>query len=272
MITTMTYYCEKCGHKLDENERRCAFCGAVQKRFSDQDYETKKCKKCGKDIYVNANFCPYCGTDQAILNLNEDLKRDDADQKTTSNSNANLTSEQKLAQGLMNTNFDDQDSLNNFMKQMQDAGIKVRVIKPEEKNETGKPGLIASTKLFFRDMFKINKRLGVNDFWWGFFGFFLICMVAAMLLSELLPFFKIPMTMKTMFKLSAGVSVVFRLGVLTAIIRRLHDIQMPAWFVILWFIPIAQFFIWFICMMGPRLDNNPYTFNVEDWKKRQNKF
>ena len=33
----------------------------------------------------------------------------------------------------MNTNFDDQDSLNNFMKQMQDAGIKVRVIKPEEK-------------------------------------------------------------------------------------------------------------------------------------------
>ncbi len=58
------------------------------------------------------------------------------------------------------------------------------------------------------------------------------------------------MTMKTMFKLSAGVSVVFRLGVLTAIIRRLHDIQMPAWFVILWFIPIAQFFIWFICMIS----------------------
>ena len=26
MITSMTYYCEKCGHKLDENERRCAFC------------------------------------------------------------------------------------------------------------------------------------------------------------------------------------------------------------------------------------------------------
>ena len=38
---------------------------------------------------------------------------------------------------------------------------------------------IASTKLFFRDMFKVNKRLGVNDFWWGFFGFFLICMVVA---------------------------------------------------------------------------------------------
>lgn len=270
----MTYYCEKCGHKLEENERQCAFCGAVQKRFSDQDYETKKCKKCGKDIYVNANFCPYCGTDQAILNLNKDLKHDEADQKTTPNSN--LTSEQKLAQGLINTNFDDQDSLNDFMKQMQDAGIKVRVIKPEEKNETGKPGLITSTKLFFRDMFKVNKRLGINDFWWGFLGFFLIYMVVymvvVMLISELLPIFKIPVTMKLLIKISTGGAIVFRLGMLTAIIRRLHDIQMPAWFAVLWFIPIAQLFIWFICMMGPRLDNNPYTFNVEDWKKRQNKF
>ena len=66
------------------------FAGRFKNGFPDQDYETKKCKKCGKDIYVNANFCPYCGTDQAILNLNEDLKRDDADQKATSNSNSNL--------------------------------------------------------------------------------------------------------------------------------------------------------------------------------------
>lgn len=254
----MTYYCEKCGHKMDENEQRCAFCGAVQKHFLDQDYEKKKCKKCGKEIYVNANFCPFCGTDQAILNLNKDLKHDDA---------------QKMGERVnkLESNDPQQTALNEFMQQMQAAGIKIRVVKPEEKNESKKPGLITSTKLLIRDMFKINKRLGVNDFWWGFLGFFMICIGANILILELLPLFKIQATMRLTLSISIASAVVFRLGMVTAIIRRLHDIQLPVWICLLWFIPIAQFVVWWLCMMGPQLDNNPYTFDEKDWKKKQNK-
>ena len=265
-----TYYCEKCGHKLDENERRCAFCGAVQKRLSNQEYDTKKCKKCDKDIYVNTNFCPYCGTDQAILNLNEDLKKDNV--KPEQNQNYQdadpQTAQQKFAQGLMNTDLNDQDSINEFMKQMQDAGIKVRVIKPEEKNETGKPGLITSTKLLIRDMFKINKRLGVNDFWWGFLGFLLICSVLGVLCVESLPLFGIHVTNKMMFIAIFSSSAVFQLSMFTAVIRRLHDIKISGWFGIFWFISLGHFILLLLCLMGPRLDDNPYTFNVEDWKKK----
>ena len=53
-------------------------------------------------------------------------------------------------------------------------------------------------------MFKVNKRLGINDFWWGFLGFFLIYMVVVMLISELLPILKIPVTMKLLIKISTG--------------------------------------------------------------------
>lgn len=257
---------------MDENERRCAFCGAVQKRLSDQEYDTKKCKKCGKKIYVNANFCPYCGTDQAILNLDEDLKKDNVSSAQNNNQiDQNQTPQQKLAQGLMNTNLDDQDSINEFMKQMQDSGIKVRVIKPEEKNETGKPGLFASTKLLIRDMFKINKRLGVNDFWWGFLGLLLLFTGLAVLIIECLPLFGIHMTNKLMVIAIFLSSTVFQLSMFTAVVRRLHDIKIPGWFGIFWFISLGHFILLLLCLMGPRLDGNPYTFNVEDWKKRQNK-
>lgn len=247
---------------MNADEQRCAFCGAVQKRFLGQDYDKKKCKKCGKEIYVNANFCPYCGTDQAILNLNEDLKRDNS-QWTSNNEDSKATSSQ--------SNDPQQDALNEFMRQMQEAGIKLQVVKPEDKNESKKPGLITSTKLLIRDMFKINKRLGVNDFWWGFLGFFIICVASSILISELLPLFKIPVTMKLMVSISMASSVVFRLGMITAIIRRLHDIQLSPWLCVLWFIPIAQFVVWWVCMMGPRLENNPYTFDEKDWKKKQDK-
>lgn len=255
----MMNYCEKCGHKMDADERRCAFCGTVQKRFSNQDYEKKKCKKCGRAIYVNANFCPYCGTDQAILNLNEDLKNEDSRWVTKKVDQSNQSNDPQ------------QDALKEFMQQMQASGIKIRVVKPEEKNESKKPGLITSTKLLIRDMFKINKRLGVNDFWWGFLGFFMICIGANILILELLPFFKIQATMRLTLSISIASAVVFRLGMISAIIRRLHDIQLPVWICLLWFIPVAQFIVWWLCMMGPQLDNNPYTFNEKDWKNRQNK-
>lgn len=268
----MTYYCEKCGHKMDENEQVCAFCGAKQMRFST-DYETKKCKKCGKDIYVNANFCPYCGTDQAILDLHKDLQADDWKESDHDNQK-NLTKQQRLEQSLLNTDLNDEDSLNQFVKQMNNAGIKVRVIKPEEKNETVHPGLIKSTKLIFKDMFKINKRMGVNDFWWGIAGIMLLTVLIASVIASavMMMHFKPAKMLRICITIMAPFGLFFQIAMFTATWRRLHDMNMSGALMLLWLFPFFRLLLGFICMMGPRLDNNPYTFKVEDYQKNRNKF
>lgn len=264
---------------MAENEKRCAFCGAEQKRLSNDDYETKKCKKCDRDIYVNANFCPYCGTDQAILDLNKDLPNSTEDDisdenETDHNNQANLTRQQKLEQSLLNTNLDDEDSLNKFVKQMNDAGIKVRVVKPEEKNENVHPGIMASTKLMIKDTFKINKRMGINDYWWGFAGMLLIAFIFATILATIL----VSMHMKEAVMLKTAMSIMmpfiiaYQFILFTATWRRLHDMNMSGVLMFFWlFGPFGRLALAFLCLMGPRLDNNPYTFDVHDYQKNKDK-
>nr|WP_290033010.1 DUF805 domain-containing protein [Ligilactobacillus cholophilus] len=269
----MTYYCEKCGHKMDSNEEYCSFCGAKQMRFA-KEYETKKCKKCDKDIYVNANFCPYCGTDQAILDLHKDLAEND--EETDHDNQKNLTKEQRIQQSLLNADLTDKDSLEKFVKEMNDAGIKVRVLKPEEKNENVQPGLFVSTKLILKDMFKINKRMGINDYWWGVGGLFLLMT----LLSTLIAYFATSVLhvttivglLKSCSIVIVPLSIIFQIILFTATFRRLHDAKLPNWLMIFWVLgTVGQLALMFLCLMGPRLDDNPYTFNVKDYYNHKNK-
>ena len=264
------YYCEKCGHKVGKNEKHCAFCGALQMRLSGQHYETKNCKKCGRKIYVNANFCPYCGTDQAILNLHCDLEEDKKEEeKEKQEAEKNMTPQQRIMQNLMNLNLNDPESLEDFVKKMDDVGVKVRVIKPEEKNETVTPGLVKSTKLMFRDMFKINKRMGINDYWWGFLGIMLILIVFSFFVPQILLMMHV--SKRIIETIVFGVAIFFQFILMTATWRRLHDANYSNWWMLLWLIPFGTIVLYIMCMTGPRLDNNPYTFKVKDWQNRQRK-
>lgn len=261
----MTYYCEKCGHKIDENQKVCSFCGAVQKRLTSDDYETKSCKKCGKKIYVNANFCPYCGTDQAILDLNKDLSVKNDDEETDHNNAENLTAQQKEAQKQF---LNDQEQLGEFLKQLTDAGIKYKVEKTKDRNENAHPGLIVSTKLIFKDMFKINKRLGINDFWWGVAGLTLIMIAISIATGEIIAISGLHLTMKHLTAIAMVIAVAYNFILTTAIWRRIHDINLPNWIMLLILIPFGSIMLCLICLLGPNLDNNPYTFDVKDYNNR----
>jgi len=46
------YKCPECGADVDENWKRCPYCGAKT--------EITKCPNCGSSVASNWKFCPYC--------------------------------------------------------------------------------------------------------------------------------------------------------------------------------------------------------------------
>ena len=159
------YTCERCGHQLEGNQERCAFCGARQQRDNAAG-EKKKCKKCHRDIPVNANFCPYCGADQAYLDPNE-LHQEEA------------PGSQEKPQGdrpVRVTTIDNEEDLQRFLmamqQQMQQQQQRVPHLPANESprtrnyslNEVNAPG----------HTFVLGKRMGRADFWWGTLGLVLL--------------------------------------------------------------------------------------------------
>ncbi|MBL3530946.1 DUF805 domain-containing protein [Companilactobacillus zhachilii] len=108
-------------------------------------------------------------------------------------------------------------------------------------NESFHPGIISSTRLYFQDLFVGAKRMSRKDFWWGFLGM----TITAFVIVGLLVFAIIKMPVNDFYWSSIlGVAMAINLGyywisVFTAIIRRLHDIKMHGWWVLLGIIPFV---------------------------------
>ncbi|AYE37426.1 DUF805 domain-containing protein [Companilactobacillus zhachilii] len=108
-------------------------------------------------------------------------------------------------------------------------------------NESFHPGIISSTRLYFQDLFVGAKRMSRKDFWWGFLGM----TITAFVIVGLLVFAIIKMPVNDFYWSSIlGVAMAISLGyywisVFTAIIRRLHDIKMHGWWVLLGIIPFV---------------------------------
>ncbi|MFC6323975.1 DUF805 domain-containing protein [Companilactobacillus baiquanensis] len=107
-------------------------------------------------------------------------------------------------------------------------------------NESTKPNILNSTRLYFQDMFVGAKRMGRADFWWGLLGMTLLTVV----LMTVFGFLMNVLSLRS-FYWSAVMGVAFAMtfgyywiAVFTATIRRLHDRNMRGWWTLLYVIPI----------------------------------
>jgi len=107
-------------------------------------------------------------------------------------------------------------------------------------NESYRPGIISSTRLYFQDLFVGAKRMSRKDFWWGFLG---ISIVAAIITSLLaLAITKMPVDdfyWSSIIGVSFAMTLAYyAIAVFTAAIRRLHDRNMHAWWLLIYMIPV----------------------------------
>ena len=110
-------------------------------------------------------------------------------------------------------------------------------------NESFRPGIISSTKLYFQDLFVGAKRMSRKDFWWGYLGFSIVDYIIVALLAFIIT--KMPV-MDYYWSSIVGVALAMTMGyywiaVFTAIIRRLHDRKMRGWWVLIGLIPVVGF-------------------------------
>lgn len=127
-------------------------------------------------------------------------------------------------------------------------------------NESFRPGIISSTKLYFQDLFVGAKRMSRKDYWWGLLGMTIVASVIAALLA--LAITKMPIDD---FYWSSIIGVAFAMtlayywiSVFTASIRRLHDRGMHGWWLLAYVIPIVGpiAILVFMCLPQRNFRNN----------------
>lgn len=260
MLKLAMFYCEKCGKKNENNEECCSFCGTKQKTMANEG-EMKKCKQCEKQISVSANYCYYCGQDQAEILLKE-LKQPVEKQENPDD----LEKEPEIP----TVDISDPKKLKEFIRMAKKEGIEVHVL---GKNESFRPGIVASTKLFLKDWINVNKRMGRADFWYGLCGTFLLSMPAGLVIS-LLASLAGPMTSgsaENVYKLGIAAWIAFfYVALLTAVVRRLHDIELPGYLALLLFFPGGDLIALVISTMPQRRTKSNYTFK-DPRKKNKHK-
>lgn len=127
-------------------------------------------------------------------------------------------------------------------------------------NESTKPNILNSTRLYFQDMFVGAKRMGRADFWWGLLGMTLLTVV----LMTVFGFLMNVLSLRS-FYWSAVMGVAFAMtfgyywiAVFTATIRRLHDRNMRGWWTLLYVIPIIGELLLVIFTVLPQKNNSKW--------------
>jgi len=123
-------------------------------------------------------------------------------------------------------------------------------------NESFRPGIISSTKLYFTDLFVGAKRMSRKDFWWGFLGMTIVADVIMALLA--LAITKMPL-LDYYWSSLLGVALAITFGyywiaVFTASIRRLHDHQMRGWWVLIRLVPVIGEIAMIVLLCLPQRD------------------
>lgn len=123
-------------------------------------------------------------------------------------------------------------------------------------NESFRPGIISSTKLYFQDLFVGAKRMSRKDFWWGYFGMTIV----ACLIISVLGFAVTRMPVNDYYWSSIlGVALAITLGydwisVFTAMIRRLHDRKLRGWWILISLVPFIGDIALLILLCLPQRD------------------
>lgn len=275
----MKYYCQRCGRLLDEAQRVCGACGVSQDRFNENE-EQKQCKKCQQEIPVNSNFCYHCGADQAqfyTLNTPKDADEQMDDAKQAPNDEADTQMEQ-LGKQLLGSNYDElKQSYQEVVQEEEKRQAELQKLKGKvtQANENDHPNLLDSTKLYLKDWFNINKRMGRADFWWGFLGMFVVIVGFSVLLSLVVQVVNQvnPSFATFLFNFAVRVFIGFMIIANTsALIRRFRDAEIPVLAIVIIFIPaVGQLAAYLLALKKQEVTNNDYTFidPVREFRKRR---
>ena len=123
-------------------------------------------------------------------------------------------------------------------------------------NESFRPGIISSTRLYFQDLFVGAKRMSRKDFWWGFLGMTIVAGVIVSLLAWIIT--KMPVD-DFYWSSIVGVALAITAGyywisVFTAMIRRLHDRKLHGWWILLDLIPFVGELALIVLLCLPQRD------------------
>lgn len=123
-------------------------------------------------------------------------------------------------------------------------------------NESFRPGIISSTRLYFQDLFVGAKRMSRKDFWWGYLGMTVVAYVIVAILAFVIT--KMPVD-DFYWSTIVGVALAITLGyywisVFTAVIRRLHDRNMHGWWILTPIIPIIGEIALIVLLCLPQRD------------------
>lgn len=137
----------------------------------------------------------------------------------------------------------------------------------EKSIKSDKLGLINSTKLFFRDLFVGATRIKRADFWWGYLGTTIITAIALGLLTWIMTILPV---MDYYWSAVDGVAMAivagyYLIAIFNAAIRRLHDANFRAWWMLMLIIPVLGYIgIVILMCLSERDEGNRYVFLVED--------
>ncbi|WP_125772209.1 DUF805 domain-containing protein [Companilactobacillus furfuricola] len=127
-------------------------------------------------------------------------------------------------------------------------------------NESEKPGIFKSTRLFYKNLFVGASRCGRADYWWSFLGSTLF--TAALIAVLLLILFALPIS-DWYWSAVCGVGMAlcfgyYLIGLFNGSIRRLHDIGFRAWWLLLLLIPVVGLVVIIILLCLPQKKDNRF--------------
>ncbi len=133
-------------------------------------------------------------------------------------------------------------------------------------NESGRPGIYRSTKLFYKNLFVGASRSGRADFWFGFLGSALVS--AALIAVLVLILFVLPIS-DWYFSAVCGVGMAlcfgyFLIALFNGAIRRLHDAGHRAWWMLLLLIPTFGLIVLVILLCSPQKDDSSFPRVVSE--------
>ena len=269
----MDYYCQRCGRIIGETERVCPACGVSQDRFK-ADEEQKACKKCQQEIPVNSNYCYHCGADQAqYYYQSESLKKE-----TPQVEKEEQPDQENIFKQIFEGDYDDLNaSYQRILKAEEEQRAELQKLKGKvtRANENEKPGLIPSTKLYLKDWFNINKRMGRADFWWSFVGMIGLTFVFSLVLSVVVTGLRSVEPNFANFFLNFMVRVFIGfilIANMSALIRRFRDAEIPVIAIVMVFIPVVgEIAAYILATKKQVVTNDDYTFidPVREVKKRR---
>lgn len=129
-----------------------------------------------------------------------------------------------------------------------------RITKNVTYNENENPGFKASVKLYLNDAFRLNKRMGRADYWWGQLGWSILITFLVFIEVIAVAVSIANQDVVSFFSYVYGFSLLITIiGIpsTTAGIRRLHDTGRSGWYILISLVPFLGNILFLILLCQP---------------------